>query len=401
MNLRLNHELRIGLECLSSNPKQFIHANERIGLLLNQASVDSELRLSADLVHSLFPGKLTVLFSPQHGIWGEQQANMLETDHGTYPSLGLPVYSLYSQTRRPDADVLDKLDCLIVDLQDVGTRVYTFIWTLLEVLKACAEQNKRVIVLDRPNPIGGEIFEGPLLEIDYRSFVGGWTIPMRHGLTIGEVAKLLVGELEIDVDLEVLTMIGWRRGQLYHQLKRAWIWPSPNMPTPNTTLLYPGQVLLEGVNLSEGRGTTRPFELIGAPYVNSELWIEQLSCFNFPGIKLLTTRFQPTFDKWRGQSCHGLDLQVLDPWQVRSFHLTICLIATAAKLFDSFAWLPPPYEYEYVRPPIDILYGSSRLREAVENFKAGHCDHESITALAKLDESRWRERIRSYLLYHD
>ncbi|MFO0944007.1 MAG: DUF1343 domain-containing protein [Pirellulales bacterium] len=393
-------EVVYGLETFCENPERFIKPSQRIGLLLNQASVDSNLRLAADVIAESCPGQLRCLFSPQHGIWGEQQANMLESPHGTYSKLNIPVFSLYSQTRKPDPEMLEDIDCLIVDLQDVGTRVYTFIWTLLEVLRACAEHGKSVIVLDRPNPLGGQVIEGPLLDINFISFVGGWTIPMRHALTMGEIAMLLVAELAIDVELSVVPMQGWRRSFYFDQLNRHWMWPSPNMPAFTTTLLYPGQVLLEGVNLSEGRGTTRPFEVIGAPFVDSALWLRLLSEFDMPGIKLLPTRFQPTFDKWKQEGCLGLDIRIIDRNQARSFSMTIAMLATAAKLFSQFAWLPPPYEYEYIKPPIDILYGNSELRETIELYRRGECERSVVEQLAVGHEELWRQRTEDCLIYN-
>ncbi len=389
----------LGLERLDEPWVREILENRRLGLLLNQASVDCELKLAAEVVLQRFPGQLKALFSPQHGIWGEQQANMIETDHGVYSPLQLPVYSLYSETRRPSAAMLESIDCLIVDLQDVGTRVYTFIWTMLEVLRACEAAGKRVVILDRPNPIGGEVFEGPILEGDYLSFVGSWPIPMRHGLTMGELARLFAAESNLQVDLHVIPMIGWNRRMHFAECQRHWIWPSPNMPTLTTTLVYPGQVLLEGVNLSEGRGTTRPFEVVGAPFVDAYRWIDELAAFELQGVRLLPTRFKPTFDKWKDESCQGIDIRVTDALQLRSFALTVALVATAAKLFPEFCWLDPPYEYEFIKPPIDILFGSDQLRRRVSQYKLGDCDADGMMHVVSCDTTSWQQRTANYLMY--
>src|SRR5438552_6603846 len=237
--------LEIGLERCLADPPQVL-GSAQFGLLMNQASVDRSFRYACDCFAERFPGQLQAIFSPQHGLWGEQQANMIESPHGRYEPLELPVYSLYSETRQPTAEMLRGLDCFVVDLQDVGTRVYTFAWTIQNCLKACAAGNIPVLILDRPNPLAGQIAEGPLLEPGYESFVGGASIPLRHGLTLGELAQLLNEEQHIGAQLEVTPMSGWRREMLYDDTGRDWVAPSPNMPLTTTALLYPGQVLLEG-----------------------------------------------------------------------------------------------------------------------------------------------------------
>lgn len=391
--------LQIGLErCVSEPPK--ILENARFGLLMNQASVDHQFHLSCDVLSRQFPNQLVSIFSPQHGVWGEQQANMIESGHAVYSPLQVPVFSLYSEVRCPTAAMLAELDCLVIDLQDVGTRVYTFIWSMLECLVACARHGKSVLLLDRPNPIGGQIFEGPMLDPSLLSFVGGAEIPLRHGLTMAELARLFVAELDIDVDLHWVPMQGWQRKMFFGDSGRNWVWPSPNMPTQTTTYLYPGQVLLEGSNLSEGRGTTRPFEVVGAPFLDPHQWLRELSGLQLPGVCLRPTRFVPTFDKWAGESCGGIDIQVIDASAVRSVALTAALIATAKRLAASqFQWLDPPYEYEYERPPIDILFGNSRLREFVDQPGLPTITSIALTELLDWDEASWKNRTAPYLLY--
>src|SRR5262245_4562758 len=280
------------VRCLDSPPE--ILRCRRLGLLMNQASVDSRLRYACDLLAERFPGQLAALFSPQHGLWCEEQANMIESPHARYAPLDLPVYSLYSQTRQPTHEMLRGLDCLVIDLQDVGTRVYTFAWTIQNCLIASAAAKIPVVVLDRPNPLGGLVSEGPLLEAGYRSFVGGATIPLRHGLTLGELARLMNAEQQIGAQLEVVPMSGWRRDMLFGDTARAWVAPSPNMPRVTTTLHYPGQVLLEGTNLSEGRGTTQPFELVGAPFIDPGALAGELALRELPGLAIRPIRFVPT-----------------------------------------------------------------------------------------------------------
>lgn len=391
--------MQFGLErCLAEPPSCLKRA--RIGLLMNQASVDRQQRLACERFAERFGSQLVSIFSPQHGIWGEQQANMIETGHAVYQPLNLPVYSLYSETRRPTAQMLDAIDVLVIDLQDVGTRVYTFVWTMLECLHACAEAGKSVLVLDRPNPIGGQVIEGPALAAGFESFVGGAGIEMRHGLTIAELAGYLVDSQSIDVDLQIIPLSGWDRTIWADSVARPWVWPSPNMPTLATTILYPGQVLLEGVNLSEGRGTTRPFELVGAPFVDTDAWMELLRLWPCAGLEFVPVRFLPTFDKWQGESCGGIELRVVEPEQVRSLEATVAILASAAALWPKqFGLLDPPYEYETEKPPIDILWGSDLLRKKLSKIQSGESDWRTASDLITSDTGAWKERTERSRLY--
>ncbi len=383
---------------MAAPPKSL--SNARIGLLMNQASVDRSNHLACDLFAKRFAQQLVCIFSPQHGIWGEQQANMIETGHGEYTPLGIPVYSLYSETRRPTTEMLDTIDVVVIDLQDVGTRVYTFVWTVLEVLHACADAGKTVAVLDRPNPLGGHCVEGPPLSDDYRSFVGGECVELRHGLTIAENARLCQQRQQIDVDLQIVPMDAWDRSMWHASDERRWIWPSPNMPTLSTVYVYPGQVLLEGMNLSEGRGTTRPFELLGAPFIDADRWANELARLPLEGVHLSPVRFQPTFDKWAGESCCGLDLRINAPDKVRSVSITLALLASATALWpDEVKQLEPPYEYDTVEPPLDILWGNDSLRLKLDDIRLGRSDWLSALELAQADHDAWRSRTQDALLY--
>jgi uncharacterized protein YbbC (DUF1343 family) len=359
--------LKMGLERVLDDQSALLQGR-RFGLLLNQASVDRFGRLACDGLAERFPGQLQALFSPQHGLWGEQQANMIESGHDRYPPLDLPIYSLYSATRRPTQDMLRDLDAFVIDLQDVGTRIYTFIWTMQQCLLACDEIGLPIIILDRPNPLGGVVSEGPMLVDQYRSFVGNATIPMRHALTIGELARLFHAEAKLTVELTVVPMTGWQRHHLFPEWRRPWSALSPNMQRWETAVVYPGQVLLEGTNLSEGRGTTLPFEMVGAPFLDPWQFTEALLQLGpFPGLILRPTRFVPTFDKHRGERCGGVLLQVTDAQAVRSVDMTVCLLQAAREQAPSaFRWLSPPYEYETIKPPIDILFGSDRLRRGLD-----------------------------------
>ena len=342
----------------------------RIGLLCNQASVDRRFRYTHDLLAERLGPRLRALFGPQHGLWCEQQDNMIETAAAVHPRLGIPVHSLYSETRRPTAAMLDDLEVLVVDLQDVGTRVYTFVWTLMLTLEACAEHGVSVVVLDRPNPLGTEVREGPRLNPAFRSFVGLLSIPMRHGLTVGDFARRAVAELGLDLRLHVVDLPATHApATLWSELDRPWVPTSPNLPRFAGVVVYPGQVLLEGTNLSEGRGTTTPFEICGAPWLDGEDWAASATELGAcPQIALRPIRFEPTFHKHVGQSCGGLFLHPRDLVGARSYRTTLALLAAARRLAPQrFAWRPPPYEYEHDKLPIDILSGSGALREAIDD----------------------------------
>jgi len=258
-----------GLENLLNSPRPWIY-NERIGILCNPASTDRHLAHTRRLVDQAFPGQLKALYSPQHGFFADKQDNMIESEDIIDPVLQIPVFSLYGQTRIPEARMFQPIDVLLVDLQDVGTRVYTFIYTLSYCLEAARKFNIKVVILDRPNPINGITVEGNCLAADCVSFVGRYPIPMRHGLTVGEIGMLFNDYFEIGCDLEVIPMRGWKRNMLFGDTGLPWVAPSPNLPTPVSTLVYPGQVLWEGTNVSEGRGTTQPFELVGAPFMDAK-----------------------------------------------------------------------------------------------------------------------------------
>ncbi len=388
--------MQFGLECCLERPPAVMR-DGRFGLLLNQASVDAEFRLSCDVLAERFAGQLVALFSPQHGLWGEQQANMIESPHTIYDPLGIPVYSLYSETRKPRATWLNGLDCLVVDLQDVGTRVYTFAWTISFCLVACAEAGIPLVLLDRPNPIGGQV-EGPLLEAGWETFVGRITIPLRHGLTLGELTRLVNRDLAIGAELQIVPMRGWDRRQRWPTVGRAWIPPSPNLPRYRSTLVYPGQVLLEGSNLSEGRGTTQPFEFMGAPFVDPFQLARDLASWSLPAARCVPARFRPTFDKWAGQACGGIALHVLDDAAFRPVLTTVALLASVHRQWPgALSWLPPPYEYEMEMLPIDILFGSDRLRKQLAGNELRNVD--DVATLIDFDERAWRERVSEILLY--
>jgi uncharacterized protein YbbC (DUF1343 family) len=339
----------------------------RVGLLVHPASVNQRLRHALTLMQEAGTVNLQALFGPQHGFLGQTQDNMVEWEGFTDQGSGLPVHSLYGEHRRPTAEMLTPLDVLVIDLQDVGARYYTFIWTMLLCLEACAEQGKQVIVLDRPNPLGGQITEGNVLDPEYRSFVGLAPIPMRHGLTIGELARFFVHWLGLDLELEVVWMEGWQRDMDFADTGLPWVMPSPNMPTLEAARVYPGACLLEGTNLSEGRGTTRPFEIFGAPQVDPEVLARALTDWNLPGCRFRPLYFEPTFHKFAGDVCGGVQVHVTNPEIFESVTTYSGAISSIRNLWpESFAWKQPPYEYETEKLPIDILAGGTAWRAAVE-----------------------------------
>ncbi len=355
-----------GLERLLQDPQLLAHS-ANLGLLYNQASVDSKLRPTPHLLNSAFPGHLKVLFGPQHGVAGTEQANMIETGHAVHPALGIPIFSLYSAMRKPAPSMLKDIDVVIVDLQDVGTRVYTFATTAMHLMEACAEADVAVLILDRPNPINGRDVEGNLLHHKFSSFVGPHPIPMRHGLTLGELMQLYNEEFGIKCSLRVVTMIGWNRDMYFEDTGLHWVLPSPNMPLVETALVYPGQVMLEGTNLSEGRGTTRPFEIFGAPYINPKALRETIEPAALEGVILREVSFIPTFDKWAGQLCYGFQIHVQDRRIYQPYRCSLAIIQAVLQLYpQQFKWIEPPYEYVSDKLPIDVIIGDCKVRKDLE-----------------------------------
>lgn len=369
----------------------------RLGLLINQASVDAARRPTKDIIAELAGIGLVALFSPQHGINGAAQANMVETEDGFDEALGIPIYSLYSaQTRVPTEEQMERIDLLLIDLQDVGTRVYTFATTMGYCLEAAARYKKKVVVLDRPNPINAAQVEGNVLKEGLRSFVGFAPIPMRHGMTMGELALFFNGEMKIGVKLEVIPMEGYRRDYLFADTGLPWIAPSPNMRTPLTALVYPGQVLLEGTNLSEGRGTAKPFAYFGAPYVDPHILKVRLQQQGLKGCHFEEISFTPTFDKWQGEICRGLHIVVTEPQSYKPYYTTLAIIQQVMALWpDQFSWLPPPYEYEFEKPPIDILTGDADIRRGLEKGM----DLDTMEAIWQDDLDAFLVKRNNYLLY--
>jgi len=389
-------------QCLASPPPSLADG-ARFALLANVASVDARGRHAWDALADRFPNRLTAIFSPQHGLFGEQQANMIESPHEVHPRLRVPIHSLYSETRRPTSRMLDGAELLVVDLQDVGARVYTFLWTVLECLEACAERAIPVLVLDRPNPLGGVVVEGPLLERSHRSFVGNAEFPMRHGLTMAEAVRLLVRGRGIGVSIDVVRLDGWTRDTIWPECGRPWVPTSPNLPRWESVAWYPGMVLLEGTNLSEGRGTTTPFELVGAPYLDAWKLADDLGgphADRMAGAIARPIRFVPTFDKWRGVRCEGVQFQIDDFEAFRPYRAAVAVLAAVRlQAPDSFRWNDPPYEYDFEHAPIDILSGGTRLRQAIDGLGRDTPLSRLPQTIVDVDADAWRERVGSARLY--
>jgi uncharacterized protein YbbC (DUF1343 family) len=339
----------------------------RVGIVCNHASVDHGFRHIIDRLREAPGVQLAAIFGPQHGFRSDVQDNMVETPHGDDAARRVPVYSLYSDTREPTAEMLRDLDVLIVDLQDIGARIYTYIYTMANCLRAAARHGVPVIVCDRPNPIGGTVIEGAALSPGFESFVGQFPIPMRHGMTIGELAALFNDRFGIGASLEIARMDRWHRRQYGDETGLPWVMPSPNMPTVEAAVVYPGTVLFEGTVLSEGRGTTRPFELVGAPWIDADAFAASMNMLELPGVYFRPAVFVPTFQKHAGETCGGCQIHVLDRRDFRPVQTGVALIEMFRE-FDParFAWRSPPYEYEHHKPPIDILAGSDALRRQVE-----------------------------------
>jgi len=341
--------------------------NKRVGIVSNPASIDAKFQHIVRVLAETPEVGLAAIFGPQHGFRADVQDNMIETAHASDPSRGVPVYSLYSETREPTAEMLKGIDALVVDLQDVGSRIYTFIYTMANCLRAGRKHGVPVIVTDRPNPIGGDTVSGPTLVKGFESFVGQFPIPMRHGMTIGELARFFNDTGGIGADLTVVPMEGWRRGMYYEDTGLPWVMPSPNVPTVESAVVYPGTVLFEGTNVSEGRGTTRPFELIGAPWVDAEALAEKLRTYDLPGVHFRPVVFEPTFQKHARQACGGCQIHVLDRREFRAVESAVAvLVEIRTQNPSAFQWRQPPYEYEHDKMPFDILAGSSQLRQQIE-----------------------------------
>ena len=384
-----------GIERLLQSHRELI-AGKRVGLVCNPASVDARLRHSADRLFDDPEVTLSAIFGPQHGFRSDLQDNMIETPHAKDSRRNVPVFSLYSETREPTADMLRNVDVLVIDLQDVGTRVYTYIYTMANCMHAAARHGVRVVVCDRPNPVNGDAIEGATLQPQWTSFVGQFPIPLRHGMTIGELARLFNEAFGIGATLDVVPLEGWRRSMYFDETGLPWVIPSPNIPTLDTAIVYPGAVLFEGTMLSEGRGTTRPFELIGAPWIDGDRLSDAMNARQLPGVHFRSVFFEPTFQKHARQTCGGCQLHVTDRQAFLPVRTSVELIEEFHQQSPSrFAWRQPPYEYELEKQPIDLLYGNDQLRTAVDEGRGV----KSLLASWTSEGDAFRRQREAFLMY--
>ena len=402
--------MKFGIDRLLDEPElRRPLAGRRLALVAHPASVTASLQHSLDALASIAGLRLSAAFGPQHGLRGDKQDNMIESPDFNDPLLGIPVYSLYGTVRRPTPAMMASFDVLLIDLQDIGCRVYTFITTLRYLLEACAAQRKPVWVLDRPNPAGRPV-EGLLLEAGWESFVGAGALPMRHGLTLGEMARWFVATLRLDLELQVIGMQGWEPGAApgygWPLHERSWVNPSPNAPNLSMVRSYAGTVMIEGTTLSEGRGTTRPLELLGAPDMDARAalaWLTRFAPHWLQGCTLRECWFEPTFHKHMGQLCNGIQMHVdardyghdaYRPWR-----LVAALLKAQRQLQpQTTLWRDFAYEYEHQRLAFDVINGGPRLRQWIEDPRATAAD---LDAMAAPDEAAWRSARAGVLIYGD
>ena len=383
-----------GLDVLVSRLPSLLRGRS-VGLLCHQASVTRRLTHAAEAIRSMRGVRLRRLFAPEHGLTGAAQ------DHARIgaerdPRTGLPVLSLYGRRLEPEPQALDGLDTLVVDLQDVGARYYTFVWTMALAMRSAARAGLPVVVLDRPNPLGGERLEGNMPDPRFASFVGLYPLPTRHGMTIGELAGYLNDTHGLGCDLTVVPMLGWRRTMLWEATELPFVAPSPNMPTVDTARVYPGGCLIEGTNLSEGRGTTRPFEWVGAPFLDGPRLARALERRGLPGVRFRGIGFEPAFHKWKGRRCGGVQVHVTDANRFKPVATYLALLAEARKQAPRhFKWRKPPYEFERRKLPIDLLGGGPSMRQAVERG----APLRRLEASWRRDLARFARARRPFLLY--
>jgi uncharacterized protein YbbC (DUF1343 family) len=385
--------VRLGSDVLLSSSR--LHGR-RVGAVCNHASVDRGFVHIVDRLASMDDVTLAAIFGPQHGFRSDVQDNMIETPHRDDPHRRVPIYSLYSETREPTAEMLRGLDVLLIDLQDIGARIYTYIYTMANCLSACGKHGVQVVVCDRPNPIGGSDVEGATLRSGFESFVGQYPIPMRHGMTMGELAVFFNEVFGLGATVEVAAMDGWSRDMYADDTGLPWVMPSPNMPTLDAAIVYPGTVLFEGTMLSEGRGTTRPFELVGAPWIEAERFAREMNGLKLPGVHFRPAVFEPTFQKHARTPCGGCQIHVTDRQAFKPVLTGVALLEMFHR-FDpaKFAWRQPPYEYEKEKLPFDILSGADALRQQIERGTPA----KEIAASWQDDEAAFRKQRERYLLY--
>lgn len=386
-----NNKFQLGVEILLDEQKELIEG-KRVGLITNPTGVDQELNSIVDVLHNDPDVDLTKLYGPEHGVRGSAQAGEY-VDYYIDETTGLPVYSLYGETRKPTSEMLENIDVLVFDIQDVGTRFYTYIYTMAYAMEAAEENGIPFVVLDRPNPLGGARVQGPVLNPEYSSFVGKYPIPLRHGMTVGELSKLFNNEFDIGADLTVVEMNGWKRNMYYEDTPLEFVMPSPNMPTADTAMVYPGAALVEGTNASEGRGTTKPFELLGAPYVNSTEFAATLNEFNLPGVDFRAASFTPAFSKHRGTLSHGVQIHVTHKQSFNPVKTGLHIVKTLHDMYpEDFAFRTKNSSGVSF---FDLLVGNGWIRESIEEGKSV----EYMAEKWKNDLNEFINLREGYLLY--
>lgn len=382
--------MKLGLEVfLENNTEEYI--GKKIGLLTNLTGVNHDLESTIDLFYKHPNIQLTALFGPEHGLRGEvQEGKLIDSSVDAYT--GVPVFSLYNKEKKPNVEMLKNVDVVFCDLQDIGTRYYTFIYSLANTMQICGQEGKKVVVLDRPNPINGVTMEGNLVDEDFRSFVGKFPIPVRHGMTIGELAHLFKNEFSIECDLEVVPMEGWSRDMYFDQTDLYWVSPTPNTTTMDMCVLYPGTCLIEGTNLSEGRGTTKPFEVIGAPFIDGRELADEMNALNLKGVRFRQAVFKPMYSKHEGEVCEGVQVHVSDRHNLHAFEIGISLLETIYRLYpDKVEFIQAGKRNQYF---LDLLAGTDQLRKQIE------LGNTSAIRTQSREQTQQFEAIRkNYLLY--
>ena len=390
----LYSDVQLGINTLVSRGFDLLKGRN-VGLCTNIASCNSDLEPTIVLFTKQKVFKLTAVFAPEHGIFGALQDQVRARDYYD-KTRKVRIYSLYNMSPVLNKTALKKIDILVIDLFDIGTRYYTFLWSALLLIEQVARLGKKIIILDRPNPLSGEIVQGPVLEPEYISFVGLYPIPVRHGMTIGELCLFVNDELDLDGDIEVVKLKGWKRGAFFEDTGLYWTVPTPNMPSFSTALVYPGMCLLEGTNVSEGRGTTKPFEIFGAPWIGPFSFVKKLNKKKIRGVKFRPTFFIPTFNKYNNRLCGGAQIYVTNGRRFDPFSTGLEIIRTIKNLYPGkFRWRPPPYEHETRRLPFEILTGNAWIKQALDK-------NHSISSIKKrwqMELYRFKRKRRKYLLY--
>ncbi|MBU8769895.1 exo-beta-N-acetylmuramidase NamZ family protein [Cytobacillus oceanisediminis] len=384
-------KFELGVEVLLDDKKDLIEG-KRVGLITNPTGVDQNLNSIVDILHNDPDVELTALYGPEHGVRGSAQAGEY-VEYYIDEKTGLPVYSLYGKTKKPTPEMLENIDVLLFDIQDVGTRFYTYIYTMAYAMEAAKENNIPLIVLDRPNPQGGTKVEGPVLDMKYSSFVGNYSIPLRHGMTVGELAELFNEEFEIGAELTVVKMNGWKREMYYDDTSVPFVMPSPNMPTLETALVYPGAALIEGTNVSEGRGTTKPFELIGAPFINADDLAGHMNSLNLPGVTFRAASFTPSFSKHAGKLSHGIQIHVTHRDAFKPVETGLHIVKAIHDMY------PEDFEFRAENSAgisfFDNLMGNGWVREDIEEGKPV----EEISSKWQKELKQFKKTREEYLLY--